>query len=127
MRSNQTTIPSTLKTLSGTCILFFLFIFINDNYISSRDNQIGALSELNTKEIDQVISIIIGMVGLIIAWKNELVGGIIALVGFLFLGYFNSNTIFSPFSIFTLNAIFFIWHWYAIKSKRKKLKRQKGR
>ncbi|MBT8220032.1 MAG: hypothetical protein KJP00_09410 [Bacteroidia bacterium] len=67
---------------------------------------------LSTIDILQLLSFGIVMIGLGIAWKWELTGGIIALIGFAFMATLNSNVLdFSLLLLYPATAILFIGLW----------------
>ena len=95
----------TLRVLSGVIILFSLIWFIGT---------IGDYSEdpMSTNAIIQLSITGIGLIGLGLAWKWELTGGIIALVAYLVLAIINSRVLgFSLVYFWPAIAILFIVLW----------------
>ncbi len=94
----------TLRVLSGIFILFFLVMFIGETLDSTNP--------LSTNSIIQLSLGGIGLIGLGLAWKWELTGGIIALASFVGVAIINPNTLRFPLLlIFPATAILFIVLW----------------
>ena len=95
-----------LRGLSGLLVVFFLFMFIGESLDSPSSEPMSANSIL------QLSIAGIGLIGLGLAWKWELTGGIIALVAFVVLAIINPTTLqFSLLLIWPLTAILFIVLW----------------
>ena len=94
----------TLRVLSAIFIIFFLFMFIGETLDSANP--------LSTNSIIQLSLMGIGLIGLGLAWKWELIGGIIALVAFVGLAIINPETLhFSLLLLYPATAILFIVLW----------------
>ena len=94
----------TLRALSGIFILFSLFMFIGETLESTNP--------LSTDSIIQLSLGGIGLIGLGLAWKWELMGGIIALASFVAVTIINPKTLSFPLLlIFPATAILFIVLW----------------
>lgn len=92
---------------SGLIILFFLFMFIGETFF-------GEISEepMSTNAILQLSVLGVGLIGLGIAWKWELTGGIVSLVAFVVLVIVNPTVLESPLMfVWPLTAILFIVLW----------------
>ncbi|MDX2429672.1 MAG: hypothetical protein QNK35_01990 [Bacteroides sp.] len=95
-----------LRGFSGLIIVFFLFMFIGE----TLDSESG--KPLTNNAILQLSVIGIGLIGLGLAWKWELTGGIIALIAFIGLAIINPDTL-QPSLLFIYpgTAILFIMLW----------------
>ncbi len=94
----------TLRVLSGIFILFFLVMFIGETLDSTNS--------LSTNSIIQLSLGGIGLIGLGLAWKWELTGGIIALAAYFVLAIVNPDTLqFSLLLLYPATAILFIVLW----------------
>ncbi len=94
----------TLRVLSGIFILFFLVMFIGETLDSTNP--------LSTNSIIQLSLGGIGLIGLGLAWKWELTGGIIALAAYFVLAIVNPDTLqFSLLLLYPATAILFIVLW----------------
>ncbi len=90
-----------LRILSGVIILFSLIMFIGEN---SGDLSTNAILQLSISGI--------GLIGLGLAWKWELTGGIISLVAYLVLTIINPRVLdFSLVYFWPAIAILFIVLW----------------
>ena len=104
-----------LRVLSGIIILFLLFMFIGENFGSESGDP------LTTNAIIQLSVTAIGLIGLGLAWKWELPGGIIALVAFIVLAIINPVILKAPLMyIWPIIAILFIVLWAISKNARVK-------
>lgn len=93
-----------LRVLSGILILFSLFMFIGETLDSTNP--------LSTNSIIQLSFAGIGLIGLGLAWKWELTGGIIALASFVAVAIINPMTLsYHLLFIFPATAILFIVLW----------------
>ena len=96
-----------LRILSGIIILFFLFMFIGQTFSVEKPGE-----HFSTNEIIQLSVNGIGLIGLGLAWKRELMGGIIALVAFIVLAIINPIVLKGPLLfIWPIIAILFIVLW----------------
>jgi hypothetical protein len=98
----------TTRVLSGLIIAFSIFMFIGYRFFpGSREP-----ATLSTSDIIGFSIVGIGFIALIVAWKWELIGGIISLIAFL-----GSAIIFplilipSPMYIWPATAVLFIVLW----------------
>ena len=93
----------TLRVLSGIFILFFLFMFIGESLDSESSEPMSANSILQLSVMG------IGLIGLGLAWKWELTGGIIALAAYVGLAIINPDTLhFSLLLLYPATAILFM-------------------
>lgn len=99
----------TTRILSGILILFFLLMFIGETFFPPEALNSNPLS---TDAIVQLLVFGIIMIGLGIAWKRELTGGVIALIAFALLVTINTNALQFPLLlIYPATAILFIVLW----------------
>ena len=95
-----------VRILSGLLIAFSIFMFVTQTFDSKRTEPI---------EISSIIGLSlagIGLIGLGLAWKWELVGGIIAFVSFIAIGLMEPSLFSIPLVyIYPANAILFILFW----------------
>ena len=106
-----------VRVLSGLLIVFSLFMFFGElsNYSPSHPMSTNAILGLSLSGI--------GLIGLGLAWKWELTGGIIALTAFVVLPIINPNILKAPFLlIFPVTAILFILLW--VKSRNTTVKKE---
>ena len=95
-----------LRGLSGLIIVFFLLMFIGESLASESSEPMSANSILQLSVTG------IGLIGLGLAWKWELIGGIIALVAFVVLAIINPTVLYSSLLlIYPATAILFIVLW----------------
>ena len=96
-----------LRILSGIIILFLLFMFIGETFFAEKPG-----GPLSTNAIIQLSINGIGLIGLGLAWKWELTGGIIALVTYIVLVIINPIVLKAPLLfIWPIIAILFIVLW----------------
>ena len=96
----------TLRGLSGLIILFFLLMFIGENFGSESSKP------MTSNDILQLSVLGACMLGLGLAWKWELIGGIIALMSFVVLAIINPSVLnASLMYVLPLIAILFIVLW----------------
>jgi len=99
----------TIRIWSGILILFFLFMFIGETYFPPESLNSQPLS---SNAILQLVIFGIILIGLGIAWKWELTGGIVAIIAFVLLAIINPNTIQMPLLLlYPATAILFIGLW----------------
>jgi hypothetical protein len=96
-------------------VLLFLFLAIGESISPSPSADPQPLS---INAIVQLSLTFVGIAGLLLAWRRELPGGIIALVAFLVLGMVNPRTFPWPLLAFIIPAIIFIFT--AWQSRRRK-------
>ena len=96
-----------LRGLGGLIIAFFLFFFIGETFFSENSGE-----PLTTNAILQLSVTGVGFIGLGLAWKWELIGGIIALVSYFVLAIINPTILgISLMLLWPLTAILFIVLW----------------
>ena len=99
----------TLRILSAIFIVFFLMMFIGETFFQDEAFKPKPMS---ANSILQVLIIAISLVGLALAWKWELWGGILSLVAFAALAIVNPNVLDFPLLlIYPVTAILFIVIW----------------
>jgi hypothetical protein len=107
----------TLRVMSGFCILFLMFLFVFETFFPPDFFNSKSISDYDNI---QIMVVLLGIIGLIIAWKWELFGGIVGVMGFIGLGIMNPTILISPFLIFIVISVFFI----LLGAKSKTLKNQ---
>ena len=95
----------TLRIMSGFCILFLIFLFVFETFFPPDFFNSKSISDYDNI---QIMLVVLGIIGLLIAWKWELLGGIIGIVSFNSLAILNPIILSSPFLIFIIISIFFI-------------------
>ena len=100
-----------LRGLSGLIIVFSLFMFIGETFFG--ENPYEPLSKSATIGLSIAG---IGLLGLGLAWKWELLGGIIGLIPFFVLALLDPTILQSSLMfIWPLTAILFIVYWFLNK------------
>jgi len=127
MKTNSTNSMKTLRiiarVLSVILIGFFLVMFIGESMESAKSS---TSTPMTLNAILQLTFFAIALLGLALAWKWELIGGIISLLGFiaLFIAIFIVNPIpiakLALLLIYPLNAILFIFVGYRSKALNQK-------
>ncbi len=96
-----------LRVLSGLIIVFFLFMFIGETLFNPKPGKPMSINEIIQLSVNGI-----GLIGLGLAWKWELMGGIIALVAFIVLAIINPIILKGPLLfIWPIIAILFIVLW----------------
>ena len=96
-----------LRVLSGLIIVFLLLMFIGETFFGENPGE-----PLTTNAILQLSVTGVGLIGLGLAWKWELIGGIISMVAFILLAIINPIVLqYSLVLIWPLTAILFIVLW----------------
>ena len=99
-----------LRIISGLFIVFFLFMFIGQVFFDGGGE--SGPKPWTFNEVLQLSVFGIGMIGLILAWKWELMGGVIALVAYIGVTIINPRVMdFSLLYSYPLTAILFIVLW----------------
>lgn len=97
----------TLRGLSGLIIVFAVLMFIGESFFGENPGaplSAGAITGLSIAGI--------GMIGLGLAWKWELIGSILALAGFIALGISTPSVLLpTPMLIWPLTALLFSMLW----------------
>lgn len=78
----------TIRIWSGILILFFLFMFIGETFFPPESVNSQPLSAY---DIFQLVLFGVIMIGLGLAWKWELTGGVIALIAYALMAIINPN------------------------------------
>ena len=100
-----------LRGLSGLIIVFSIMMFIGENYFGENPGK-----PLSNSAIIGLSIAGIGLLGLGLAWKWELLGGIIGLIPFFVLAIIDPIILQSPLMfIWPLTAILFIMYWFLNK------------
>lgn len=124
MKTTSTDAMETLRLiariLSALFVGFALIMFIGETLESA---QRVTYEPMTFNTILQLALFGIGLLGLALAWKWELIGGIISLIAFITIFIVNPDALLWPMLIFPGNAILFIFVAYRSKqSKQKTLK-----
>lgn len=100
-----------LRGFSGVIIAFSILFFLGENLDSESSKPMTANSILQLSVFGT------GLIGFMLAWKWELIGGILALMAFVVLAIINPTVLNSTLMlIFPVTAILFIVLW-AMSSK----------
>ncbi len=96
-----------LRGFSGIIILFFLLMFVGETFFGENPE-----TSMTTSEIIQLSIAGIGLIGLGLAWKWELIGGITATATFVVLAIINPSVLEAPLLlIWPFTGILFIVLW----------------
>ena len=99
----------TLRIMSVLFIVFFLLMFIGETFFQ---DEAFKLKPMSTNSIIQLLLFAVSMIGLVLAWKWELWGGILSLVAIAVLAFVNPNVLDFPLLlIYPLTALLFIVLW----------------
>jgi hypothetical protein len=93
------------RVISVIIIAFALLMFIGEELQSAKR---GTSSPMTFYAFLQIALFAIGLLGLALAWKWELTGGIISLLAFIIIFIINSKALVLQMFIFPANAILFI-------------------
>lgn len=90
---------------SAVIVAFALFMFIGESMESAKR---GTSEPMTFNTIMQLSLIGIGLLGLVLAWKWAITGGIISLLAFIAIFIVNPKALLLPMFIFPAIAILFI-------------------
>jgi hypothetical protein len=93
------------RVISAIIVVFALLMFIGEELQSAKR---GTSSPMTFNSFLQIAFFAIGLLGLILAWKRELIGGIISLFAFIMIFIINPDAMVLPMFIYPANAIIFI-------------------
>ena len=112
MKTNSIKISRIIaRVLSVILVGFFLVMFIGESTYNAK----GASSEpMTSNTILQLTLFGIGLLGLVLAWKWELIGGILSILAFIALFIVNPSAL--AIFMFPANAILFIFVGYQSKT-----------
>jgi len=114
---NSIKIPRIIaRALSAIIVGFALVMFIGESMQSAK---MGSSTPMTLNTILQLTIFGIGLLGLVLAWKWELIGGILSLLAFIALFIVNPSALVMIF-IFPANAILFIFVGYRSKALNQK-------
>jgi len=105
------------RILSALFVSFALMMFIGESMESAKKAHAEPMS---LYVIIQLCLFGIGLLGLVLAWKWELIGGIISLLAFITIFIVNPEALLWPMFIFPGNAILFIFVAYLSKQSGQK-------
>ena len=121
MKTTSTKTKKTLgivaKVLSGIIVVFALIMFIGETMESHKR---GTSEPMTLYTMLQLMLFGIGLLGLALAWKWKLTGGIISLFAFITLFIVNTDALVWPMLIFPAVAILFIASAYLNMQSKKK-------
>jgi len=99
----------TLRIMSAIFIVFFLLMFIGETFF--QDEAFNP-EPMGANSILQLLLFAVSMIGLVLAWKWELWGGILSLVALAVLAIVNPKVLDFPLLlIYPLTALLFIVLW----------------
>ena len=105
-----------LRILSGLLILFVLYMFIGETFFPPESMNAKPMTR---DSIIQLTLMVISVIGLGLAWKWELVGGVISLIAYIFLAAVNAGARqFSLLLLIPAIAVLYIILW-SVSRKRK--------
>ena len=109
----------TLRVFSGILILFFLIMFIGETFFSPESLNSAPLS---ANAIIQLAIFGIIMLGLGLAWKWELTGGLIALVAYVAMAIISPRILEFPILfLYPATGILFIMLWVISRNAIKRI------
>lgn len=106
------------RVISAIIVVFALVMFIGESLEGAKK---ASPEPTTTYTIIQLALFGIGLFGLALAWKWELIGGIISLLAFITIFIVNPAALLWPMFIFPGNAILFIYVAYRSKSSLRKV------
>lgn len=122
MKTNSINTLKTLRivalVLSAIVVVFALVMFIGEGMESHKR---GTAEPMTTYSIVQLILMGIGLLGLALAWKWEMAGGVISLVAFILLFIVNPDALLWTMLVFPAIAILFIASAYFRKKSNKNI------
>ncbi len=102
------------RIISAIITGFFLLIYFGE---SLESNHSGCNEPMSMSAIIQLTIMGVGLVGLVVAWKWELAGGLLSLLAFVVLFFVNTRAFVIPMLIFPMVAILYIVIGY-LRQKR---------
>ncbi|MCL4512334.1 MAG: hypothetical protein M1470_14935 [Bacteroidetes bacterium] len=103
------------RVLSGLLILTFSFFFLGEEVFRDSPRK----EPLSANGIEQLVLMAVVLISYGFAWKKELLGGSIALLGFIGISIINPRVLSGPIMyLFPLTAILFLLCWWWSKSPR---------
>lgn len=109
------------RIMSALFVGFALIMFIGESMESAKR---GNPEPMTFYTIIQFALFGIGLLGLALAWKWEMAGGVISLLAFITIFIVNPAALLWPMFIFPGNAILFIYVAYQSKSSLRRPKRK---
>jgi len=106
------------RIMSAIIVGFALIMFIGE---SMESNKRGTSEPMTLYMMRGLILFGIGLLGLVIAWKWEMAGGIISLLAFILIFIVDPDSLLWPMFIFPANAILFIVAGYGSKDSKANL------
>jgi hypothetical protein len=100
----------TARILSALFIAFFLILFIGESMEPLKNGTFFKPISMYDKIHLSLMGLI--MIGLGIAWKWELAGGIISVTAFIIITSIHRSLIYSPMTFYLLNGLLFLLVWW---------------
>lgn len=103
------------RVLSGVLILTFSFFFLAEEVFRDSPRK----EPLSVNAIEQLVLMAVVLISYGFAWKKELLGGSIALLGFIGIGIINPRVLSVPIMyLVPLTAVLFLLCWWWSRSFR---------
>jgi hypothetical protein len=103
------------RAMSAIFVVFALVMFIGE---AMQSSQRGNPEPMSPSAIIGLAIFGVGLLGLLLAWKWELAGGIISLIAFISLFIFNQDALVWVMLIFPVNAILFLGIGYQSRAPK---------
>ena len=100
------------RGLSALILLFWGFFLLSGLFGGESE----ASRPLNARDYVGLVTMGLWLIGLVIAWKWELLGGGMVLVAFVIAGVANTNVFSLPFLIVPTAAVLFLASWWLRRS-----------
>ncbi len=94
------------RVLGALLVLLFLFFFMAEEVFSPRSEPFSTLINV------QLVLVVIQIIGLVVAWKWELAGGLMTLAAAVPLGIINLRTLTTLWGLVPFVAILFLLCWW---------------
>ena len=100
------------RVFAGFMILFFLLIFFGETVGAMHSDSYAGF---HLPQASYLTFMLIGTIGLAVAWRWEFTGGLTALVAYLALGFFQPMIFTFPMIVFPFTGFLFLLTWFADK------------
>jgi hypothetical protein len=102
------------RVLSGLLILTFLFFFLAEEVFRDSPRK----EPFSTSAIGQLIVMAVVLISFGLAWRKELLGGSMALVGLIVISIINPGVLSFPLMyLFPLTAVLFLLCWWLSRTR----------